>query len=233
MSVLSYSLDGLASRRSSNPAALPGRIVAPHALLAVWRAGRVRRWHQSAELSATSDFLDGHAGRVARTVLALNPDARAALLAACLTHDDGEHVVGDLSTPRKSAITREARDALEAAEGVVRSDLWGRDYCAALAPAELVLLRLADRLDALLWVQAHCPAALNSADWRIAASAIRADAAALGFSQPIEALLRPIPDLLPGRLARLAGIIHRAKRSPNSKGAGVFFGLGRGLSNDK
>lgn len=216
--------------RSGDPAdLLPGR-AASHALLAVWRAGRVRRWHQNAELSATSDFLDGHAGRVARTVLALNRDARAVLLAACLTHDDGERDVGDLSTPRKAALSIAARAELEVAEGDARAALWGRDFCAALAPAEVALLKLADRLDALLWVRAHVPASLDCDDWREAAAAIRADAARLGFSDTIEALLRPIPALRPGRFARLAGAFRRVIRS-RANGAGAYRGLGKGLSN--
>jgi hypothetical protein len=167
----------------------PAQSGASRAILPVWSAGRVRRWHMSAVLSGTDDFLDGHCGRVARIILALDPDARAALIAAALTHDDGEHVTGDISGPRKRAMPWPVLADLEAAEAAGRFGLWGRDFGAGLSAAESAFLHLADQLDGFLWVRLHRPDELRRPDWRRSAAAIEATAASLGFARDVRPLL--------------------------------------------
>lgn len=198
--------------------------------LSIWRAGRVRRWHQSAELSATSDFLDGHAGRVARTVLHFDPKARSVLLAACLTHDDGEALVGDISTPRKLSLSAIARAELEGAEAAARESVWGQDFCAELSADEARLLRMADRLDALLWVWAHVPLALSTDDWRAAVDSIRADARGFPFSAEVCALLGSVSCPPPRGIARLRIFILHVLQSHFVSAARVFVGLIKGQS---
>ncbi|SHI90710.1 hypothetical protein [Wenxinia saemankumensis] len=149
---------------------------------ALWRAGRVRRWHMNADLSWTSDFTDGHAGRVARLVRALDPECRAELLAAALAHDDGEYVAGDLARPAKDALDEDAAGALERLEADARGALWGVDPVALLTAEERALLRLCDLLDAWMWAKAHLPPhVLDSGAWRADRDRIAALAGELGL----------------------------------------------------
>lgn len=171
----------------------------PRDLAAIFAAGRVRRWHMNPAMSATADFIDGHQGRVARLILALDPHPTAELLAAALTHDDGEATIGDLSRPAKDALSPGEGDRLEAAEAEARRRLWGRDWCSMLQPRDRALLRLADRLDALMWADAHLPPyVLALPVWRDDAQAVRCMAAGLGVLEAVEPLLpaRPPPTLL-------------------------------------
>lgn len=159
-------------------------------ILDVWRAGRVRRWHMDPDLSWTIDFTDGHGARVARIVLALDPEARGRVLAAALTHDDGEACFGDLSRPAKDALGSDAATSLEQSEAEARRVLWGTDYVSGLTAAEQTLLSLADRLDAWLWVRAHMPHLLTGRAWSGSAAAILSRAEALGFGAVVAPLLQ-------------------------------------------
>ena len=92
-------------------------------LATIFRAGRVRRWHSDADLSWTDDYNDAHQGRVARLLLALHPNPSAVLLAAALTHDDGELKAGDMG----HALKREnptLRDALQKVGDDTTPGMW-------------------------------------------------------------------------------------------------------------
>lgn len=125
-------------------------------LIAVFNAGRVRRWHTNPELAHTNDFLDGHQGRVARIILKLHPHASRALLVAALTHDDGEWAIGDISGPAKAALRDLepiAWDRLQAVEDDSRAEVWGCVHTVSIDDA--AWLRFADRLDAYTWAKHH------------------------------------------------------------------------------
>lgn len=153
------------------------------------RAGRVRRWHMDPDLSETTDLIEAHQGRVARLILALHPDPSRALLAAALTHDDGEIVQGDLSGPAKARLSREERGDAEAAEHRARAGLWRLDWCHALSAPEDAWLRFADRLDAVLWMLRHRPELANRSDWSESVDLVLARADALGVRGAVEAVL--------------------------------------------
>ncbi len=132
-------------------------------LAAIFRAGRVTRWHTNARLADTGDRLDGHQGRVARLLLALHPDPSAALLRAALTHDDGETATGDVPRNVKIAMPALAREWLEAAEAAQRARLWRPG--GGLTEKEERWLAYADALDALMWAAHHHPAAMFMPPW--------------------------------------------------------------------
>ena len=101
----------------------------------IFKAGRVRRWHQNPDLSDTHDYNDGHAGRVARIILALHENPSKRLIIAALQHDDGEFVAGDISGPVK----RENQvfvGVLNTIEAKFRADLWGYDALSFLSDDE-------------------------------------------------------------------------------------------------
>jgi 5'-deoxynucleotidase YfbR-like HD superfamily hydrolase len=128
----------------------------------IFRAGMVRRWHTNPDMCDTCDPTAYHAGRVARIILALHPNPPAGLLAAALTHDDGEAATGDIAYPAKRTMPAIARDWLESAERNARVKLWG-------AAAELYMddpwLKFADQLDAYMWAARHAPHILAGDGW--------------------------------------------------------------------
>ncbi len=136
----------------------------------IFRAGRVRRWHTNADLAHTSDPIDGHSGRVARIILALHANPSAALLRAALTHDDGEHAVGDIRAPAKDEHPSLSH-WLDAEEARARKSLWGDDPI--LTEVEKKWLYYADRKDALMWAQTHAPHALSGDGWPEAIERLR------------------------------------------------------------
>lgn len=116
-----------------------------------WIATFVKRWHTHPWLSETCDDVGGHSGRMG--VLALDffgPDAT--LLAACLTHDLGEHVTGD--APFGSPV----KDSIE--EDHARLDM-GMDY-----PLKDPRVKFLDTLDSYLWARHHAPHVIKEPDWR-------------------------------------------------------------------
>lgn len=126
--------------------------------LAIWRSQRVRRWHCNPDLSETSDFIDGHSARVTKLILALHPGTSRRLLVAALTHDDGEHAVGDIPQPVKAVLRKlepAAWERILATEEDALAELWGDVVGAALSEHEARWLRFCDRLDAFLWAATH------------------------------------------------------------------------------
>jgi hypothetical protein len=134
-------------------------------LVAIFRAGFVRRWHMNPDLAHTCDRIDGHSARVARILIALHPNPSFVLIREALTHDDGESVVGDVKAPTKDA-DREFAIRLAEIEANAARDIWD-DLIAPeyLAEYDRVWLKFADRLDAYMWAAHHAPHVLYGDGW--------------------------------------------------------------------
>ena len=166
-------------------------------LTAVFAAARVTRWHTHPRLSLTHDPLDGHQGRVARIIMALHPAPSAQLLMAALTHDDGEHVTGDMPGHFKAqmangyAIDAEVMAHLADAEDNARSELWGNVHINVTGD-NADWLRLADRIDAFMWCGFHAAEEMDKPEWQRARQWIFDASAKLGCNAPVGEMLREV-----------------------------------------
>ncbi len=127
-----------------------------------WLASFTRRWHASPDLCHTVDPVAAHSGRMGILALHLwGEGASRDLLAACLAHDLGESVTGDIPWGAKAnPKLREVLDTLEA-----------QALEAMGMPAEMEWdtyrrLKFLDRLDAYLWAKHHAPQVLARDDWK-------------------------------------------------------------------
>lgn len=145
----------------------------------MFRAGFVRRWHTNPDMCHTIDPDAYHAGRVARLIIALHPSPSAILLAACLTHDDGEIAAGDMCGEAKRK-DPELADRLEVVEAAKRIDIWGMDHVACLADDDKAWLKFADRLDAYMWANFHAPHVMGCDGWPEARKRLLSQSTALG-----------------------------------------------------
>ncbi|NUM72775.1 hypothetical protein HUU40_00295 [candidate division KSB1 bacterium] len=132
----------------------------------VFAAGRVRRWHSHPEMSHTEDYNDAHQGRVARLILALHPSPSALLIAAALTHDDGESGPGDMSRQAKRA-NPELRAMLQELEDAKICQIWNTPIPPrmSLNPDEIAWLKFCDLLDGYMWVKHKNPNILAQPGW--------------------------------------------------------------------
>ena len=142
----------------------------------IFNAGRVSRWHTHPDLAETGDRLDGHQGRVARIILRLHPSPDMHILAQALTHDDGEHVAGDMSGPAKNQYPN-LRLLTEDIEGCARVDLWG--FCAMPYKENHRWVNFADKLDAYMWMMHKKPRLRKKAEWQEAKAWLNAEYKAL------------------------------------------------------
>lgn len=159
-------------------------------LTSIFAAARVTRWHTHPRLSLTHDPLDGHQGRVARIIMALHPAPSAQLLMAALTHDDGEHVTGDMPGEFKSDY-KFGLDWLGEIEAEARTDLWGKVHIGFSGENE-DWLRLADRIDAFMWCGFHAAEELDKPEWQRARQWIFDASANLGCNAPVGEMLREV-----------------------------------------
>ena len=159
-------------------------------LLSIFAAARVTRWHTHPRLSLTHDPLDGHQGRVARIIMALHPAPSAQLLMAALTHDDGEHVTGDIPKPTKMRLA-DMEISIEELEAEARDDLWGNVHI-NVTGENAVWLILADRIDAFMWCGFHAAEELDKPGWRRARQWIFDASANLGCNAPVGEMLREV-----------------------------------------
>lgn len=153
-------------------------------ILAIFRAGFVRRWHTHPDLAHTCDRIDGHSARVARIILALHPDPSRDLIKAALIHDDGESVVGDMPYGGKAG--RLGAEYCHAEGRAVRS-LWGA--APMLSGDDAIWLQFADRLDAYMWAAHHAPHVMNGDGWPEARAWLIGKSHGLGCGGDIEGLL--------------------------------------------
>lgn len=126
------------------------------------RPGYCARWHAHPEMAGT-ECVDAHAARVAKILLFFWPKAGRKLLAAALTHDDGEMGLGDVAGPakRRHADLAEAMDRLEADN---RRALGIADF--DLTPFEACCLDLSDKLAGLMHVWQVRRELLDDPSWR-------------------------------------------------------------------
>lgn len=111
--------------------------------------GYVDRYHTQPTINR--DTVGHHSFNVACAIMALRPDASAALLKAALLHDVAEHVVGDMPAPAKRAMPDYGQDTFRE----VFSDMEEKHMLEAgiqypeLSMQEGWVLRLADALDGM------------------------------------------------------------------------------------
>lgn len=163
-------------------------------LLSIFAAARVTRWHTHPRLSLTHDPLDGHQGRVARIIMALHPAPSAQLLMAALTHDDGEHITGDMPGEFKASLCERDRPlAFEMSylEDEAREALWGNIHTYG-SGENAEWLRLADRIDAFMWCGFHAAEELDKPEWQRARQWIFDASAKLGCNAPVGEMLREV-----------------------------------------
>ncbi|WP_138423702.1 YfbR-like 5'-deoxynucleotidase [Maritimibacter alexandrii] len=156
-------------------------------LVAIFRAGFVRRWHMNPDLAHTCDRIDGHSARVARILIALHPNPSFALIREALTHDDGESVVGDIKAPTKDADPAFATRLAEIEARATR-ELWD-DLISPddLSVTDRTWLKFADRLDAYMWAAHHAPYVLYGDGWPEARAALIRSTAELLSDLPRQA----------------------------------------------
>lgn len=131
-------------------------------MIRAWLASFTRRWHTNHDLCHTVDPIGWHSSRMAVMALHFWPDCSRDLLVACLCHDLGESVTGDLPWKVKRDCP-ELAGLLDLLEGRALRDM-GMFYEVTLTDYQR--LKYLDRLDAYLWARHHAPHVLAQADWR-------------------------------------------------------------------
>lgn len=157
-------------------------------ILDAFNSGRVRRWHTNPALSWTSDYNDGHQGRVAQYLLMLHPSPTLDLIRAALIHDAGEWAIGDVNALVKARypdwqawIAMIEEDEIEAIFGTFPD----------LSPQDARWLKFADRLDAWIWARHH-RAPMDRDGWPAAMRWLHAEACVLGVDGEWDNLLRAL-----------------------------------------
>jgi len=126
-----------------------------------WLATFTRRWHANPDMCHTIDPVGAHSARMGVLALQLfGAGASRELLAACLCHDLGEHMTGDVAWPAKQ--DPELGAALDRIEEAALVSM-GMAY--DLPPSDARRLKYLDRLDAYLWTQYHRPDILCRDGW--------------------------------------------------------------------
>lgn len=157
-------------------------------LFLIWQATFTRRWHRNPHLADTADPIGAHQGRVALLALTLFP-GRHALHRAAILHDMGEALTGDVPAEVKEAhpVLKAEMDRIEALAiehlGLPPVDLDDR---------EREMLRLCDRLDALLWAHHHRPELMSRYDWQQAISDIEKLMWRLGVESSVWPILKKL-----------------------------------------
>lgn len=134
-----------------------------------WLAGFVHRWHAGTSapwLAHTNDRIDGHGGRMAVLALHFWPYCSRNLLAACVTHDLGEYIAGDLPQSSKLDIAKDAAKIISEIEIDVMGEMGILNL--TVTRKDTRRLKFLDRLDAYLWAQHHAPQLMQRDDWTTA-----------------------------------------------------------------
>jgi 5'-deoxynucleotidase YfbR-like HD superfamily hydrolase len=137
-----------------------------------WLATFTRRWHTNPDLCHTVDPIGWHSSRMAILALQLWPDCSRDLLVACLCHDLGESVTGDVPW----GIKQKAPDLAELLGIEERNALGDMRLDFPINGQEYERLKYLDRLDAYLWAKHHAPHVLTHPDWREALAWLQAEA---------------------------------------------------------
>ncbi len=155
-------------------------------LLDLWLSGETRRWHCNPAVARVGQNIADHQGRCAQMVCALWPDASRALMWAALHHDVGEYEAGDLALPFKERADPSVIEAHAAIEAQALTDICGQPM-PPLSAADVLRLKLVDRLESLIFVRIHVPQeyARMPSRWREAEARILAQAIYLQVEDPV------------------------------------------------
>jgi 5'-deoxynucleotidase YfbR-like HD superfamily hydrolase len=140
-------------------------------MIPAWLATFVRRWHVNPDLCHTVDPIGGHSARMAILALHFWPDCSRDLLVACLCHDLGESVTGDIPFGAKQ--DPYFRDCIDDMEADALEE-FGMVFSVRLPDRQR--LKYLDRLDAYLWAKHHAPHVLSRDDWRESLAWLQAEA---------------------------------------------------------
>ncbi len=154
------------------------------ALVDVYLAGQVRRWHANPVMASHVQTTADHQGRCVQLLLLLNPNASAALIRALAFHDVGELYAGDLAGPFKRAHPDVAA-AHAAIETEARERLCGPDPDLSLEEAKW--LQLIDGLEAAAFVILSAPQHVRRtvSGWPAAIDRIKGRARLLGVGRQV------------------------------------------------
>lgn len=145
-------------------------------MITPWLATFTRRWHANPALCHTVDPVGAHGARMG--VLALHfwgAGASRDLLVACLCHDLGESVTGDVPFGAKADNKLAKRLRIIETKAIANMGM-GFDLCADDARR----LKFLDRLDAYLWARHHAPHILAGEGWPEALAWLEDEAVQLG-----------------------------------------------------
>lgn len=158
-------------------------------ITAIFRAGRLRRWHSNPDLAHTSESVAQHRGDVVAVIDCLHPAPSANLLRMAVRHDNGEAAPGpgDASWTAKQAMPPAIREWWEAAERAAREAIHGPDL--PLTPAETDWLHFADRITALVHARDHAPHVLTGDGWPEAIERLKLLASKLGVRAKVSDVL--------------------------------------------
>jgi hypothetical protein len=127
-----------------------------------YHAGQVVRYHSNPRIARLGQSDGEHSWGVAIIIDQLHPDPSRDLLRAALRHDGGEMYAGDLSQPFKQANPEFAEQHRKIeAEAATAIGL----RLPHLTPEEQDWLVLADRLEAVLYVNLHMPWMMKEDGW--------------------------------------------------------------------
>lgn len=120
----------------------------------ITEGGDVVRFHTRSGIRPNTDAHHSHGVAMIASILAgvdeqQRTKASAFLLMACLAHDLGEQKVGDVSAPAKRSIDGLAARLNQLENAELRR--YGLDYEQYLTPQELIILKLADCFDGMLY----------------------------------------------------------------------------------
>ena len=156
-------------------------------IITAWQATFARRWHSNPFMADLVDNLGEHQGRTALLALCLWPSAHAVHRAA-IVHDLGEpYAAGDVSgevkgrNPDLTAIINRLESDAMAAMGLPESPL---EF------GEARMLKLADALDAYLFVHHQRPHLLNGNGWPKQKAVMIEMAWSLGVGAQVEGMLK-------------------------------------------
>jgi hypothetical protein len=141
-----------------------------------WLATFTRRWHANPDLCHTVDPVGWHSGRMGVLALHIWGDGVSRdLLVACLCHDLGEHMTGDVAWPAK-----QDKALGEALDRIEEASLKAMGMAYSLTGDDARRLKYLDRLDAYLWVLHNQPAALERDGWDRALEWLMSEGQSLG-----------------------------------------------------
>ncbi len=141
-----------------------------------WLAAFTRRWHCNPDLAHTVDPVGYHGGRMGILALYLwREDASRDLLLACLCHDLGESVTGDI--PHTAKQDDKLARLLYSKE---QSALLEMGMAYFIDEEDQRRLKFLDRLDAYLWARHHAPHVLPRDGWPEALAWLQREADELG-----------------------------------------------------